>query len=73
MHVCRVPVPAPKDLDENPEEAGTARWAQPWFARELPMSVEVLMENALDPSHVSFAHHGITPCARPLTLSLIHI
>jgi phenylpropionate dioxygenase-like ring-hydroxylating dioxygenase large terminal subunit len=34
-----------------------------WYAREMPMSFMVAMENLTDPSHFSFAHHGVTPSA----------
>lgn len=29
------------------------------YQRELPISAEYLLENLLDPAHVSFAHHGV--------------
>ena len=29
-----------------------------WFMRELPYSVDFLLENFMDPAHIPFAHHG---------------
>lgn len=63
-YACRVPVPEALELGETPDDPKQARMLGPWFSREVPMSFEVLFENLTDPSHVSFAHHGITPCAR---------
>merc|ERR1719215_317146 len=30
-----------------------------WFSRELPYSVDFLLENFMDPAHIPFAHHGL--------------
>jgi len=30
-----------------------------WFARDVPLRYDTLLENVLDPSHVPFAHHGL--------------
>ena len=37
-----------------------------WYARKMPMSCMVLMENLTDPSHFSFAHHGTDKSVLPL-------
>lgn len=54
--MCRVPVPVPK-LQEEAAAEGVVMSV--WYARDLPMSYEILMENQSDPSHTSFAHHGV--------------
>mmetsp|Transcript_20669 Transcript_20669/g.31553 ORF Transcript_20669/g.31553 Transcript_20669/m.31553 type:complete len:523 (+) Transcript_20669:201-1769(+) len=30
-----------------------------WYVRELPYSVDFLIENFMDPGHIPFAHHGL--------------
>lgn len=30
------------------------------FTRDLPYPADVLLENQMDPSHVSYAHHGVS-------------
>jgi hypothetical protein len=54
---CRVKVPAGNTVESLGGRAGS------WYAREMPMSFMVAMENLTDPSHVSFAHHGVLPSA----------
>lgn len=56
-HCCRVEVPA----DEGVEARGGT--ATSWYTRVMPMSFMVAMENLIDPSHLSFAHHGTNPGA----------
>lgn len=31
----------------------------PWFQRDAPLSLDTLVENFIDPSHVPFSHHGV--------------
>jgi phenylpropionate dioxygenase-like ring-hydroxylating dioxygenase large terminal subunit len=57
LNACRVKVPEGKPVQSLGVRAGK------WYAREMPMSFMVAMENLTDISHVSFAHHGITPSA----------
>ena len=35
-----------------------AEQGKTWFSRELPYSVDFLLENFMDPAHIPFAHHG---------------
>ena len=35
-----------------------AELGKTWFSRELPYSVDFLIENFMDPAHIPFAHHG---------------
>ncbi|KAG2490582.1 hypothetical protein HYH03_010976 [Edaphochlamys debaryana] len=38
-----------------------AHWsASSWFVRDLPMRYDTCLENLMDPSHVPFAHHGVS-------------
>eukprot|EP00878_Enallax_costatus_P007156 GHUV01007500.1.p1 GENE.GHUV01007500.1~~GHUV01007500.1.p1 ORF type:complete len:476 (+),score=90.11 GHUV01007500.1:173-1600(+) len=32
---------------------------RPWFQRDVPLSFDVVMENATDPAHVAHSHHGV--------------
>lgn len=32
-----------------------------WYFRDLPYSYDVLVENLLDPAHLPFSHHGLSP------------
>lgn len=57
-------------MDEGLEGRGAS--VGTWYAREMPMSFMVAMENLTDPSHFSFAHHGITPSKLPL-LFVMHV
>ncbi|CAL8472283.1 g11825 [Coccomyxa elongata] len=51
------------ELDPNDtgqaSDGGPVIAAATRYARDLPYSWDVLVENFLDPSHVSFAHHGV--------------
>ncbi|MFS8008082.1 putative pheophorbide a oxygenase [Helianthus anomalus] len=35
------------------------------FNRDIPYGCEVLIENLMDPSHVPYAHHGMTRTQQP--------
>jgi hypothetical protein len=54
-NVCRVKVPTSKPVESLGGIAGK------WYAREMPMSFMIAMENLTDPSHLPFSHHGISP------------
>lgn len=30
-----------------------------WYSRDVPVNIDVLLENFVDPSHVAFSHHGV--------------
>ncbi|KAG2490575.1 hypothetical protein HYH03_010969 [Edaphochlamys debaryana] len=45
-------------LPGQPEAEGIKQTTQ-WFVRDLPVRFDTLCENVADPSHVSFAHHGV--------------
>lgn len=44
-----------------PGDAGGLTWHTflPWYSREFPYSMQTLFDNALDPSHVPWSHHGV--------------
>jgi phenylpropionate dioxygenase-like ring-hydroxylating dioxygenase large terminal subunit len=58
MNARRVPVPASKIPDDV--DPATS-YIQSWYARDVAMSWEVLMENITDPSHLPFSHHHVVP------------
>ncbi|EIE23405.1 ISP domain-containing protein [Coccomyxa subellipsoidea C-169] len=53
-----IPELSPDDTGQA-TDGGPVISAASRYARDLPYSWDVLVENFLDPSHVSFAHHGV--------------
>jgi phenylpropionate dioxygenase-like ring-hydroxylating dioxygenase large terminal subunit len=65
----RTPLPRPMSEEEAAAE-GCLLTA--WYARDLPMCYEVLMENQTDPSHLPFAHHGVAGVSLPCFSGLFY-
>ncbi|GBF96942.1 hypothetical protein Rsub_09022 [Raphidocelis subcapitata] len=44
-----------------PENSAPAEWAARtgWFMRDVPCSMETVVENVTDPCHAPFTHHGV--------------
>ncbi|KAI8471234.1 MAG: hypothetical protein J3K34DRAFT_237978 [Monoraphidium minutum] len=53
--------PVAQDGATPPAGDGGLTWHTflPWYAREFPYSMQTLFDNALDPSHVPWSHHGV--------------
>jgi len=66
----------PVALDQPPQDREGKKWHTflPWYAREFPYSYQTLFDNALDPSHVPWSHHGVIgnrDSAGPLEMKLV--
>jgi phenylpropionate dioxygenase-like ring-hydroxylating dioxygenase large terminal subunit len=44
--------------------SGELEVKSPWFQRDVPMSLDTLIENFVDPSHVPHSHHGVVVSSR---------
>ncbi|KXZ51973.1 hypothetical protein GPECTOR_11g95 [Gonium pectorale] len=54
-----LPVNAFRDLTTPGDPSNSYVQFGNWFARDLPIRYDTLLENLVDPSHVPFAHHGV--------------
>lgn len=42
----------------SPDETHSSYAFGDWYARDLPVGYDMILENLLDPSHLPFSHHG---------------